>query len=75
MDLQQGVFKGSDPRRIARSVKRSAERSHRRKSSPYRSALSMITFYLNRGGRNLSSRQRATLERAKVELKRAFGRE
>lgn len=74
MDLEEGVFKGSDPKRIAASVKRSAERSRRRKANPYRSALSMITFYLNRGGRNLPARKRATLERTKVELKRQFGR-
>jgi hypothetical protein len=75
MDLQPGVFSGNDARRIASSVKRSAERSRTRKANPYRSALSMITFYLNRGGKNLSATKRATLEKAKTELKRQFGRE
>lgn len=75
LDLQTGVFTLSSPKRIAASLKRSAERSSRRKASAYRSALSMLTFYINRAGRNLPKVQRARLERAKVELRRAFGRE
>jgi hypothetical protein len=75
MTLEEGVFKGDDPLAIARSLKRSAERSHRRKAEPYRSALSMLTFYVNRGGKNLSARKRRILEQAKVELRRLFGRD
>ncbi|MGE5100857.1 MAG: DUF3175 domain-containing protein [Deltaproteobacteria bacterium] len=74
LDLDRSVFTWKDPRRIARSLKRSAERSHRRKSEPYRSAMSMLTFYINRAGGNLSGNQRRVLERAKRELRREFGR-
>jgi len=74
LDLDAGVFTWKDPRRIARSLKRSAERSGRRKAEPYRSALSMLTFYLNRAGNKLPAARRRTLERAKGELKRASGR-
>ena len=74
MDLKQGVFKGTDPRRIARSLKRSAEQSHRRKSDPYRSAMSMLSFYINRAGDTLSRIQRRRLEAAKDELRVLFGR-
>jgi hypothetical protein len=74
LDLEPGVFTWKDPRRIARSLKRSAEASDRRKAEPYRSAMSMLVFYLNRAGRNLRPGQRRTLARAKVELRRAFGR-
>lgn len=74
LDLDQGVFTWSDPRRIAASLKRSAERSRRRKAEPYRSALSMLTFYINRGGKNLPARRKRILESAKVELRRQFGR-
>jgi len=74
MDLEPGVFRGNDPRRIAASVKRSAERSKTRKANPYRSALSMITFYINRGGRNLPAAKKAILQRSKEELKRLFGK-
>jgi hypothetical protein len=74
LDLDRGVFSLSDPKRIAASLKRSAERSRRRKSDPYRSALSMLTFYINRAGKNLTASRRHTLERAKVELRRQFGR-
>lgn len=73
MDLEPQVFKGT-PRAIAASLKRSVERSQRRKSPPYRSAMSMLTFYINRGGRNLSSTQRTKLEKAKGELRRLFGK-
>lgn len=75
LDLEQGVFTLTSPKQIAASLKRSAEQSSRRKASPYRSALSMLTFYINRAGKNLPRTQRTRLERAKIELKRAFGRE
>src|ERR1700748_3363577 len=74
LDLKGGVFKQTSAKKIAASLKRSAERSSRRKSGAYRSALSMLTFYINRAGKNLPQTQRARLERAKVELKHAFGR-
>ena len=73
LDLKHRVFTKS-PREIARSLKRSAERSHRRKSDPYRSAMSMLTFYINRAGKQLSKSDRARLERAKDELRRLYGR-
>jgi hypothetical protein len=75
LDLKGGVFKLRDPKRIAASLKRSAERSHRRKSNPYRSALSMLTFYINRAGKNLPASRRKTLQRAKAELRKQFGRD
>jgi Protein of unknown function (DUF3175) len=75
LDLEGGVFSQPDPKRIAASLKRSAERSRRRKSSPYRSALSMLTFYINRAGKNLPAARRKTLQQAKVELRRQFGRD
>jgi hypothetical protein len=75
LDLDRGVFTGRDPTKIAASLKRSAERSRRRKSDPYRSALSMLTFYINRAGKNLPAARRKTLERAKGELRRQFGRD
>lgn len=75
LDLKRGVFTQRDPKRIAASLKRSAERSSRRKTGAYRSALSMLTFYVNRAGKTLPKAQRARLNRAKVELKRQFGRE
>jgi len=73
MDLKPGVFTGSDPKKIAASVKQSAESSTHRKTNPYRSALSMVTFYSNRAGRNLSAKKKSILEKTKVELKRQFG--
>jgi hypothetical protein len=75
LDLKRGVFTGSDPKRIAASLKRSAERSHRRKADPYRSALSMLTFYINRAGKNLPASKRKVLQKAKRELRKRFGRE
>ncbi len=69
LDLEQGVFSWNDPRRIARSLKWSAESSERRKSSPFRSAMSMLNFYINRAGRKLPRRQREILEKAKEELR------
>jgi Protein of unknown function (DUF3175) len=74
LDLKRGVFTLRDPKRIAASLKRSAERSTRRKAGAYRSALSMLTFYINRAGKTLPKAQRSRLNQAKVELKRQFGR-
>ena len=74
MDLEPGVFTGDDPARIAASVERSAARSTRRKAGAYRSALSMLTFYINRAGKNLSAARKRTLEQAKLELKKRRGR-
>ena len=74
LDLRKGVFELDDPAAIARSLKRSAEHSHRRKSDPYRSAMSMLTFYINRAGDNLSGRRRRILEDAKDELRALFDR-
>jgi hypothetical protein len=75
LDLKRGVFKLTSAKKIAASLKRSAERSSRRKSGAYRSALSMLTFYINRAGKTLPKVQRERLERAKLELKHEFGRE
>ncbi|MCC7251785.1 DUF3175 domain-containing protein [Hyphomicrobium sp.] len=75
LDLETGVFAQQRPDEIARSLKRSAERSTRRKSEPYRSAMSMLTFYINRAGSSLSRRRLHILERAKGELRKAFGRD
>lgn len=75
LDLEAGVFALQDPKRIAASLKRSAEQSHRRKSEPYRSAMSMLVFYINRAGKKLPASRRRTLERAKTELRKQFGRE
>ena len=75
LDLKGGVFKQTSAKKIAASLKRSAERSSRRKSGAYRSALSMLVFYINRAGKNLPKTQRERLERAKGELKQQFGRE
>ena len=74
LTLERKVFSGTDPRRIARSLKRSAERSRRRKSGAYASAMSMLNFYINRAGRRLPQRQRARLEKAKGELRALYGR-
>ena len=75
MDLQSGVFKSRNARQVALSLKRSAESSHRRKSTPFRSAMSMLNFEINRGGKNLSAEQRRVLNQAKVELRKVFHRE
>jgi hypothetical protein len=72
LDLKRGVFRQDDPKKIARSLKRSAEHSHRRKSSPFRSAMSMLTFYINRAGKDLPARRKRTLEKAKDELRVLF---
>ena len=74
MDLEPGVFTLEDPRQIARSLKRSAERSRRRKADPFRSAMSMLTFYINRAGQQLPATQRTRLESAKDELRALFGK-
>jgi hypothetical protein len=74
LDLEPGVFEKDDPKAIARSLKHSAESSSRRKSSPYRSAMSMLTFYINRAGKTLPKKRRAVLEQAKDELRAQFGR-
>jgi hypothetical protein len=74
LDLEPNVFTKDDPREIAASLKRSAERSDRRKSDPFRSAMSMLTFYMNRAGRSLPKERRDRLEAAKVELRRLFGK-
>jgi hypothetical protein len=75
LDLKQGVFKLTSAKKIAASLKRSAEHSSRRKAGAYRSALSMLTFYINRAGKTLPKTQRERLQRAKGELKRQFGKE
>jgi hypothetical protein len=74
LDLESNVFKGKDPHRIALSLKRSAERSKRRKGTAYQSAMSMLNFYINRAGKNLPQDQKRVLGRAKDELRQAFGR-
>ena len=74
LDLRHNVFKLDSPKAIARSLKRSAERSHRRKSDPYRSAMSMLVFYINRAGKNLPATRKRKLEAAKDELRKAFGK-
>jgi hypothetical protein len=75
LTLDKGVFTKRDPKAIAASLKRSAQRSRRRKADPFRSALSMLTFYINRAGRNLPATRKRTLMRAKDELRKQFGRE
>jgi Protein of unknown function (DUF3175) len=74
LTLDKGVFTSRDPKRIAASLKRSAERSRRRKTNPFRSALSMLTFYINRAGKKLPASRKKTLMRAKDELRRQFGK-
>ena len=74
LDIEEGVFTWSDPVRIARSLKRSADSSTRRKSEPFRSAMSMLVFYINRAGKNLDAGQLQVLERAKDELRILYGR-
>lgn len=75
LDLEKGVFSQADPKKIARSLLRSAERSHRRKAKTAEgSAMSMLTFYINRAGKNLPAKRKAVLERAKDELRRMTSR-
>ncbi len=75
LDLEESVFTKDDPAAIARSLKRSAERSTRRKGTPFQSAMSMLTFYINRAGKTLPKKQLRILERAKRELRAEFGRD
>ncbi len=72
LDLEPGVFTWRDPKRIARSLKHSAEASTRRKAGPFQSAMSMLNFHINRGGKNITASQKRVLERAKVELRKLF---
>jgi hypothetical protein len=74
LDLEHGVFSKDDPRSIARSLKHSADRSQRRKADPFRSAMSMLTFYINRAGKKLSKARRKRLEAAKEELRDLYGK-
>ncbi|HVN96886.1 MAG TPA: DUF3175 domain-containing protein [Syntrophorhabdaceae bacterium] len=74
LDLEEGVFTWSDPRKIALSLKRSAEASARRKSAPFRSAMSMLVFYINRAGKNLNKDQLRILQQAKEELRILYGK-
>jgi len=74
LDLKKNVFKQDSPKAIARSLKRSAEQSRRRKSDPYRSAMSMLVFYINRAGKTLPATRRKKLEAAKDELRKVFGK-
>src|SRR5215469_17196057 len=74
LDLERDVFKSKDPRKIALSLKRSAQRSQRRKGTPYQSAMSMLNFYVNRAGKSFPKTRKQTLERAKDELREVFGR-
>jgi hypothetical protein len=75
LDLEQSIFKSASPARIAHSLKKSAESSRRRKAGPYQSAMSMLNFYVNRGGSNLSAARKRVLQQAKVELRKAFHRD
>ena len=74
LDLEEGVFAWQDPKRIAKSLKTSAETSLRRKTTPFQSAMSMLNFYINRAGNNLPAKQKKILEQAKVELRKLFNR-
>ena len=72
LDLEEGVFSFKDPKKIAESLKKSAEQSKRRKGTPYQSAMSMLNFYINRAGKNLPDERKKTLEEAKIELRKLF---
>lgn len=74
LDLEEGVFTWSDPKRIAASLKQSAEESTRRKADPFQSAMSMLNFYINRAGKNLKPERKKILEQAKIELRKLFGK-
>ena len=74
LDLEQGVFTWDDPKKIAQSLKRSADTSRRRKGTPFQSAMSMLNFYINRAGKQLADEQREILERAKDELRELYGK-
>lgn len=75
LDLEAGIFKSKDPKKIARSLKRSAEKSKRRKGTPFQSAMSMLNFYINRAGKHFTVKEKQPLEKAKHELRILFGRE
>jgi hypothetical protein len=75
MDLKKGVFTSGSPKKIAASVKRSAEKSKRKKAGPFQSAMSMLNFYQNRGGKNLSAGKKKQLIKAKEELRKLFGKD
>jgi Protein of unknown function (DUF3175) len=75
LDLERDVFKKKNPKEIAQSLKRSAEHSDRKKSGPYQSAMSMLNFYINRAGKNLTGKEKQPLEKAKIELRKIFHRE
>ena len=75
LDLERSVFTWDDPKAIAASLKQSAETSRHRRSTPFRSAMSMLTFYINRAGKDLDPKQKHLLEEAKDELRAAFGKE
>ncbi|MBB4095968.1 DUF3175 domain-containing protein [Ochrobactrum pecoris] len=74
LDLEPHVFEQDDPKEIAASLKRSADKSHKRKAEPFRSAMSMLTFYINRAGKNLPEKRKQALEAAKEELRKAYGK-
>lgn len=74
LDLEEGVFTWNDPKKIAQSLKHSAEESTRKKTSSFQSAMSMLNFYINRAGKNLSHQRKNILEQAKFELRKLFGR-
>ena len=74
LDLEPGVFTWTNPKKIALSLKRSAEASRRRKAPPFRSAMSMLVFYINRAGKNLDKKQLRVLEQAKKELRSLYGK-
>jgi len=74
LDLEEGVFTWDNPRKIAKSLKRSAEASLQRKGTPFQSAMSMLNFYINRAGKNLPPKQKKILEQAKIELRKSFNR-
>jgi len=74
LDLEEGIFTWSDPKKIALSLKKSAEQSTRRKAPPFMSAMSMLNFYINRAGKNLKPQRKRVLEQAKVELRKLFKR-
>jgi hypothetical protein len=74
LDLEKGIFESHDPEKIAQSLKRSTEHSERRRASPFRSAMSMLTYFINRAGNTLSPSQKRVLAHAKSELRKTFGR-
>lgn len=74
MDIQPGIFRSTDPKKVAGSLKRSAEKSDRKKAAPFQSAMSMLNFYINRGGKNLPAGEKKVLERAKKELRKLYHR-